>query len=472
MSPPSRRYRLHALGCKANHYDGLELEAALEARGFVAAGPGEPVGLCVVHGCTVTAAADRSGRRLVAALRRRHPRARVVVAGCPVEAGTAAGYRAHHLLGHRGKAEAAAHLERALATPAPAEGASPERLDPPDAPWPEPTAPAAAADPIPEGAQRPGGTRALLRVQEGCDAHCTYCVIPAARGPGRSLRPGAAVAAVRRLVAAGAREVVLTGTRLGDYGVDLAGEPLLETLIDRIFAATPLPRLRLGSLDPTEVTPGLLARFAGEPRLCPHVHLSVQSPDPSVLKAMGRRYRDAELEACLGALAALEAPPAGVYVGVDVITGFPGETRAIFEASLDRLAALPWTRLHVFPFSPRPGTAAPRLAGTVDEATCRARARRLRALSLSRVVARYRAVLERCRRTGQTVDGVLLEAPDPRHPGRFGHSRGYLRCRLPGAAGLPRGAMVRVRPLAVEVDARAGDAVLVGELAGTSGTLA
>ncbi len=470
MSAPWRRYRLETLGCKANHYDGLELEAALKARGFVAAGHGEPVDLCVVHGCTVTAAADRSGRRLVAALRRRHPRARVVVAGCPVEAGTAAGYRAHHLLGHRGKAEAAAHLERALAGPAPAPDAPAARLDPPDAPWPEPTAPKAALAPSAGApgagdARVSGGTRALLRVQEGCDAHCTYCVIPAARGPGRSLRPGAAVAAVRRLVAAGAREVVLTGTRLGDYGVDLGGEPLLETLIDRILTATSLPRLRLGSLDPTEVTPGLLDRLAGDPRLCPHVHLSVQSPDPAVLKAMGRRYRDAELETCLEALAALEAPLGGVYVGVDVITGFPGETPRIFEATVARLAALPWTRLHVFPFSPRPGTAAPRLAGAVDEATRRARARRLRALSLDRVAARYQAVLDRCRCTGETVDGVLLEAADPRHPGRLGHSPGYLRCQVPDAGSLPRGAVVRVRPRAVEVDARAGDAVLVGALA-------
>jgi threonylcarbamoyladenosine tRNA methylthiotransferase MtaB len=269
-----------------------------------------------------------------------------------------------------------------------------------------------------------GRTRAFLQVQQGCDHRCTFCIIPYGRGPSRSVPLGAIVEQGRALVAAGYREVVVTGVDITSYGQDLPGQPRLGSMLKALLAALPeLPRLRLSSLDPAAVDPDLVDLVANEPRLMPHLHLSVQAGDDLVLKRMKRRHGRSQVIELAARLKALR--PEAV-LGADLIAGFPTEDEAMFQRTLDLVEEAELTFLHVFPFSPRPATPAARMP-QVAKPVRRERAGRLRALGEARLDAflrtqlgqRRRALIERhgTGHTDQMAPVRLAPAAAPLAPG-------------------------------------------------------
>ena len=234
-------------------------------------------------------------------------------------------------------------------------------------------------------------TRPILKIQDGCNNRCAYCVIPFVRGRSRSLPPHAVLDEVKKLVAHGSREIVLSGINLGAYGRDLAPRARLADIVQRILAETSLESLRLSSIEPQDVTEELIALVASSARLAPHFHVPLQSGSDRVLRAMHRWYRAAHYAE---RVKLIRCTLPGAAIGADVIVGFPGETEQDFQSTLDLIDILPFTYLHVFSFSARPGTKAAALGAPVPPAAIRERARALRALaqqksapSLSRAAA-------------------------------------------------------------------------------------
>jgi threonylcarbamoyladenosine tRNA methylthiotransferase MtaB len=420
----SRQYLVRSLGCKANVVDGQTIEKALQLRGWFPAENEQDASLCIVNSCTVTDEADRQSRKMASRLASKNPDSCVVITGCSAEvdperlAGTK-GVR--YIVGNSDKPRivdlllseiesGAASAQRDHASILGQVRGYDEMLSrhPMDREWPS------AEAQFPRGLTLDEGntlrTRSFLKIQDGCNSFCTYCVIPYGRGPSRSQPPEQVIEQVRGLIERGVREIVLTGTNIGDYGADW-GEDLpngvkLAELTRSILTETSLERLRMSSLDPTEITSELIEQVGDfEGRLCPHFHVSLQSPHSRVLRAMKRRYTFVEVERCLERIRA-RIPNA--YVGMDVITGFPGETIEEFEQTCAQLEGLPWTRLHVFPYSEREGTPATRLPGSVPPAERQRRARVL--IELSR--KRQRGYLERrWQETGGILDQVLVERP-------------------------------------------------------------
>ena len=324
------------MGCRLNSYESEVMRSRARAAGLT-----EGV---IVNTCAVTGEAERQARQAIRRARRHNPNATIIVTGCAAQidpAGYAAMPEVDRVVGNREKLT--------LEGLAPESG---ERVAVGDI-----MAVRETAGHLIAGYE--ARSRAFVQVQNGCDHRCTFCIIPFARGPSRSVPLGAIAAEVRALVAAGHREVVLSGVDLGHYGADLPGRPSLGEAVRRLLRAVPeLPRLRLSSIDPVEVDPVLERLFAEELRLMPHLHLSVQAGDDMVLKRMKRRHSRADVLALCERLRALRP---GIAFGADLIAGFPTETDAMFE-NTQRLiedAGLVW--LHVFPYSPRPGTPAARM---------------------------------------------------------------------------------------------------------------
>jgi threonylcarbamoyladenosine tRNA methylthiotransferase MtaB len=404
-------YRIQTLGCKLNQADSTALEARLVALGLRRApGPGEvgaavdavsrrrgdaaPADLVILNTCTVTAGADREARQLARRLRRANPGATLIVTGCYAERdrdALASLPGVDHVVGMRDQAgRVAALAAEALGLEAP-----------------EPAAASGATVAIDlgrfgaTGACDPASsdrTRAFLKIQEGCDLRCAYCVIPAVRGDSQSLAGDEVLRRITRLAAAGYREIVFTGVNTGDWGKDLAPPRRLEDLLPEALDAAGPARLRLNSLEPRTLTPAIIRLLASSGgRLARHVQVPLQSGCDTVLARMRRNYRTADYARAVEALAAA-VPDAGI--GADVIVGFPGETDAEFEATCRFIETSPLAYLHVFSYSARPGTAAAALAQVVPPAAIRARSARLRdlgrALSLrfrTRFVGRVLPVL-------------------------------------------------------------------------------
>lgn len=476
--PSPGRFIVKTLGCKANAYDGQLIEEALRQEGLQAAREGDSVQLCIVNSCTVTDEADRQSRKLATRLARDYPGAKIVLTGCGAEVNPelyAATAGVDYVVGNSDKARLAMLVSEATQGALPAHSvlgrvAGYDEMisrHPMDREWPLPRESFFAATPADAGR-----TRAFLKIQEGCNSFCTFCVIPYGRGPARSLEIKEIVSQVTALVDSGVQEVVISGTNLGDYGMDWPdGRPELERLFRAIFGETRLLRLRVGSLDPTEITPGLRQLMKDEPRFCPHFHVSLQSPHSRVLKLMKRKYGFAEVEACLQSLAKMRAPVGGVFVGVDLITGFPGESVADFEWTVEALRKLPWTRLHVFPYSERQGTPATRLPGIVPMGERNRRAKILRELSLERLRAAYQEILVNCLQQGTELSEVLVEGdckgPNPQQRWTPGYTPNYIRILIPSSKELPelslRNQRLRVRPTELYVDRSAGDVCFIGQ---------
>ena len=423
-----KRVAIATLGCKVNAYDSATMAERLRAAGcrLVALEAGADV--VIVNSCTVTDAADAESRRLARRARRLNPGARVILTGCyaqtkPNEA--AAVDAVDHVIG----------LNRLDALTRAVTGVGVERI--------VVGASRREREVSTVGARRfEGQTRAFLKVQEGCDLFCTFCIVPMARGRSRSLSPRAVLGEIEALAAEGFEEVVLTGVHLGGYGHDLDPPVDLAWLVAAIAEQRRVPRLRLSSIDPHEVSESLLRVMAEAPSVCHHLHVPLQSADDGVLARMRRRYDAAVARERLAMIREL-LPDAAI--GTDLIAGFPGEDDADFERTLAFLDESPLSSFHVFPYSVRSGTTAAKLDGRVPPATIAARASRLRALG-------DRKHAEFARRFDGAVAELLVESTRDRATGALrGYTRNYLRASLDGPDTLV-GRRVRVR-LAVEAGA-------------------
>ncbi len=385
-------------GCRLNAFESEVMRRAAAAAGLE--------GAVIVNTCAVTAEAERQARQAIRRARRDHPTAQIIVTGCAAELAPeryAALPEVDRVLDNRAKLRAESYR---------AEGAAPG--DPAET----------AAHPV-DGFE--GRARAYLQVQQGCDHRCTFCIIPYARGPSRSVPIGAIAEQARGLVEAGYREIVLTGVDLTAYGADLPGRPSLGQMARRLLAAVPeLSRLRLSSLDPVEIDDELWRLFGDEKRLMPHLHFSLQAGDDLILKRMKRRHSRADAIA-VARRARLLRPE--VALGADLIAGFPTESEAMFARSLDLVAECGLAFVHVFPYSARPGTPAarmPQLPGNV----VRERAARLRAAGQTALASELRA------RIGSETE-VLIE--------RAGLGRAAFYARVAFAAPGEAGRVQRMR---------------------------
>ncbi|HVO26972.1 MAG TPA: tRNA (N(6)-L-threonylcarbamoyladenosine(37)-C(2))-methylthiotransferase MtaB [Candidatus Margulisiibacteriota bacterium] len=418
------RVAVATLGCKVNQYDTAAIETRLRGDGctIVAFEPGADV--YIVNSCTVTDRADAESRQLARRARRFNPAARVIMTGCfaQVNPQAAAIPEVDHVVGLNRLTDVLRAVRGAMA-------AAGERI---------------AADDVRTARQVKtlgadsftGQTRAFLKIQEGCDLFCSFCIVPFSRGGSRSVPPRQVLGQLQHLAARGFQEVVLTGVHLGGYGPDLDPPIGLCDLLEMILEQPPVPRIRLSSIDPPEVTPRLLDLLQRSPALCPHLHIPVQAGTDEVLRRMRRKY-DTQLLRDLGAEIRSRLPAAAI--GTDVIAGFPGESDAQFEAGMALLEALPLTYFHVFPYSRRSGTTAAKLPDHVAAATIRRRAVRLRILGERKRSAFARGFV------GHTLP-VLAEHGAAQHAAWLdGYSRNYQRVRFPGAAALAnREVMVRI----------------------------
>lgn len=386
-------------GCRLN-----TTESEVIRREAAAAGVDDAV---IVNTCAVTSEAVRQARQTIRRLKREDPARRIVVTGCAAQ--TAPGQFAEmaevdRVLGNEEKLDARSW---ALEGPRVAVGdimsVTRQRMQ--------------AVDHI------EGHTRAFVQVQNGCDHRCTFCIIPFGRGNSRSLPMDEAVAQARRLCANGYREIVLTGVDITSYGSDLEGAPRLGALVKRLLADIPeLARLRLSSIDSVEADDDLLDAFANEPRLMPHLHLSLQAGDDLILKRMKRRHsRKDAIEFC----EQVRRLRPDVVFGADIIAGFPTETEEMFARSLDLVDECGLTQLHVFPFSPRPGTPAARMP-QLDRGIVKVRAQRLRekgeaalARYLDSQIGAQRQVLTERGGIGRTEQFTAVRLAAPVEPGRL-----------------------------------------------------
>jgi threonylcarbamoyladenosine tRNA methylthiotransferase MtaB len=425
------------LGCKLNQFDSAGIEGELARRGLTPEPDPSRADVVVVNTCTVTANADAEARRLIRSIRRSNAGCRLLVTGCYAErdpAVLAAIPGVDRVFGNRDKLRLPRLLDELGIAPG----------DGPSAPH---TTLAReiggdrgceGADALPAAVHFGDRSRAFLKIQEGCRLACSYCIIPAVRGPSRSVPGGAIERSLGALFAAGYHEVVLTGVNTGDWGRDLDPPSTLAALVRRLAATCgPGRRIRLNSLEPLTVTDEIVEILASEPAVARHLQVPLQSGSASVLRRMRRNYRLDQYAARLAAVRAA-APDAGL--GADVIVGFPGETDREFDETCEFVAASPLSYLHVFSWSPRPGTSAAALDGRVEPATVRRRSQRLRALG-DDLGHRFRRRFE-----GARCEAVVLA---PREDGCLRALTGNfvevaIACSARAGA-LPRGAIVPIR---------------------------
>lgn len=373
------------LGCRLNIAESEAMRALAPA--------GDD--LVIVNSCAVTAEAVRHTRQAIRRARRDRPDARIIVTGCAAQIEPerfAAMPEVSLVLGNHEKLDAGAFLAVT----------GDERVRVSDIMAVRETAPhlvSSFAD----------NSRAFVEVQNGCDHRCTFCVIPYGRGNSRSVPAGAVIERIAALVEAGYREVVLTGVDLTSYGPDLPGSPTLGALVERILKHVPtLPRLRLSSLDSVEIDDRLFALLTGEPRVMPHLHLSLQAGDDMILKRMKRRHNRAQ---ALTIVERLKAARPEIAIGADLIAGFPTETEAMFANTLALIDDCDIVHAHIFPYSPRIGTPAARMPQVEREVT-KARARRLREAAARRQTTWLNGLVG-------SVQQILIERDGGGHAGNF-----------------------------------------------------
>ena len=434
---------LETLGCKVNQYESSYFLESLIKAGYTPVSFRDTADVYIVHGCAVTSRAGFQTRQLLRRARRLNPEARIVATGCEAQADPARLAKerlATHILGTVEKADLLRYLDEPGGWDNPCLAVSDPRR-------------CSTLSPLPLSRMHTGRTRAFLRIQDGCDAFCSYCIVPHTRGAARSLPEVDVHAQMDRFVAAGYKEVVLTGIHLGQWGRDLAPPrslaDLLRSLQDK-GCSLPL-RLRLSSLESIEWTEELLSALAGFPGLCPHFHVPLQSGDATVLSRMHRPYGPGDFA---DVLIELHHRFPEAALGADVMVGFPGEDESHFQNTVRLINGLPLTYLHVFPYSPRPGTPAARWPDRVEGNELKRRAHLLQALGAQKREAFRKRFVGRC------VE-VLVESCDKSGMWR-GTTANYLQVRFAGSPNIAAGAFVRVRIRATAED------WLVGEVVGTT----
>ena len=362
MIKPDKTVAFYTLGCKVNQYDAQAMMEIFERAGYQIRPFGEQADVNVVVTCVVTAAGEQKSRQMLHRVRREQPHSHLVAAGCLAQkdAKKLKDLGVRLILGNQHREQVVQLLEQAIRENSRITAVE----DVLRVPYEELSI-----------TRQEGRTRAVMKIQEGCDRYCAYCIIPYVRGGIRSRTPEAIAREAKRLVHAGYREIVLTGIHLTSYGRDLGGLTLLDAV--RAAAVDGLNRLRLGSLEPVIASAAFVESLAHIPAVCPQFHLSLQSGSDSVLRRMRRRYTAEEY---LAAARRLQDAFPGCALTTDVLVGFPGETQEEFEQTLAFCEQVGFAKMHIFPFSRRAGTKADRMPGQLSRALKTERARQMAAL--------------------------------------------------------------------------------------------
>ena len=426
----NRTVAFHTLGCKVNQYDTQAMRERFEEAGFRTVDFEDRADVYVVNTCTVTGTGDKKSMQTIRRCHRNNPDAAIVVTGCLAQRAAdelkLPGVRL--VLGTQRRGEVVQLLAQALEQDCALIAVETLR----QAPFERLTVHA-----------HEGHTRATMKIQEGCDRWCTYCIIPSVRGPIRSRPLDEIRAEAQSLAAAGFKEVVLTGIHLTSYGREQHGAITLLDAIRAVHEVEGIERIRLGSLEPVIVTGAFVQGIAAMPKVCHQFHLALQSGSDTVLARMRRRYTSGEF---LAACAMLRGAFEDCALTTDVMTGFPGETEEEFAQTVDTCQRAGFARMHVFPYSEREGTKAAAMAGSVPRHIREERARQLIAVGKEL----ERAALEG--RIGKT-DEVLIEEIDVQGRGT-GYTGGYMRVHVQGAQ---PGEIVRVRITGIENDELSGE---------------
>lgn len=433
QKPP--RCAFHTLGCKVNQYDTGSLMRLFRERGYDIVDFDSPADVYCINTCTVTSMSEKKSRQAIRRAKRRCPSAVVAVVGCyaqvaPEEVAAIPGVDVVAGIGERGMVVDL--VERARRGEGPIVEVSVRR-------------PGGRFEELP-CARPETRTRGFVKVQEGCDEFCSYCRVPYARGASRSRDPRDVLAEVRRFVEVGHREIVLTGIHLGAYGRDLPGaaggvRPDLAWLVERVHETRGLGRVRLSSVEPLDVNERLIRVVSDLPKVAKHFHIPLQSGDDETLEMMNRKYRTSDYERLIHRIRE-QIRPCGITT--DIMVGFPGETEERFMRSYEFARRVGFSRMHVFAYSPRPGTRAARMQGQVDATTRRARSEAM--ISLGRELA-----FEFHRSLVGAREEVLVEGEDPGAGFLHGFGSTYVRVRFPGDPGAG-GELVPVSVVAAEPD--------------------
>lgn len=406
----------HTFGCKLNFAETSAIAAEFASRGIARALEGESPDIILINSCSVTEEADKKCRQTVRSLHRRHPEAAIILTGCyaqlkPEEAASLEGVAV--VAGNDKKGLILEYLDRWLADRAPRREVIPakdiRRFTP--------------------SCSRGDRTRYFLKVQDGCDCWCTYCTIPAARGRSRSATISQLVEQAEKAAAEGGREIVITGVNIGDFGkrgpdgLPAANREVFLGLVKALDSVSGIERYRISSIEPDLLTDEIIDFVAGSRAFMPHFHIPLQCGSDAVLKLMRRRYGT---ELFAEKIARIRAAMPHAFIGIDIIAGARGETEEEFERSLRFVESLDITRLHVFPYSERPGTKALEIPHQVSREEKQRRVAALMRLSERKLGEFSRRFL------GQTLP-VLLEHPKPGHP-MAGFTDNYLRVNVAGAA--------------------------------------
>jgi threonylcarbamoyladenosine tRNA methylthiotransferase MtaB len=400
------------LGCKANQFDSALIEQSITQSDLKVVPVDESADIYIINTCTVTKKTDYQSRQLIRRFHRKNPKALIIVTGCyaqvnPDEISRIPGV--DYILGNREKGEIGQVLRHLQKRNRPiirvGSIAEERRLR------------------CPTINKFPQHSRAFLKIQDGCNRRCSYCILPYARGPTRSLEPEQVLRQIKRFGSAGYREVVLSGINLGSYGLELSPCFSLLDLLLNLEERRLVQRIRLSSLNPDEISEDIINLLASSEILCPHLHISLQSGDNQVLRRMGRNYTSDSFSELVRKIKS-QIPEASI--GVDVIVGFPGEGEENFQNTYKLLEILPITYLHIFPFSKRPGTPAAQFSGQVNGLVIRDRSKRLRELGRQKRRQFYQDFIGKS-------SMVLVERKRDRISGLLkGYSRNYLPVLIKG----------------------------------------
>ncbi len=408
MNKNAPRAAVYTLGCRVNQYESEAVEAELEALGFEIRPFPEAADIYIINTCAVTAESERKSRQIIRRARAANPDAFVLVMGCfsQIKADAVAAMEGvDYVCGNRNKLSVAETAVKLLREGKKGAGAASALLDVERAPLEQMNLP------------HPYRDRSYIKVEDGCDNHCTYCIIKKARGNVVSRSPEDVLHEVRVIAENGCREVVLTGIEAAAYGKDLGGYPLSRLMADAAKIEG-IERVRCGSLEPSVMKPAFCDELASEKKIMPSFHLSLQSGSNAVLAAMKRKYNR---EQVLSHVAYLKSVMPKVTFTCDIIVGFPGETEEDFLDTMDIAEKIDFLHMHIFPFSPREGTPAEKMPNQIPEELKRERARRLHTLGKTLSDARYRRAI------GETRS-VLFESREGEY--FFGHAEDMLEVKM------------------------------------------
>lgn len=411
-----KRVALITLGCKVNQYESAVLAGLFQERGYQVVEPGDIADVYVINTCTVTHLSDRKSRQLIRRAAGANSEALIVVTGCYAQTSPGKVLEipgVDLVVGTRDRGKLVDLIEMAVKGRGPVNAVCNYE----------------AGEEFEEISTLPlqGRTRAFLKIQDGCNSFCTYCIVPFARGPLRSRQPEKVIEAAHKLVAAGFKEIVLTGIHTGSYGHELAEEVTLAGLFSRLAAIPGLLRLRLSSIEPNDITPELVDTLSSSPVFCRHLHVPLQSGDDQVLQRMGRQYTTWEYNRLVNALR--ESIP-GLSLSTDVMVGFPGETSEHFDHTCRFINKIVFSRLHVFKYSPRQGTPAADFNDQVEPPVKEERSHKLIEIG-EKLAAGFAASL-----IGQDLEVLVERRLEGEKDYYEGFTGNYVRSVFPGDEGL------------------------------------